>query len=273
MMYVQVRGLFRGVTSPMAGVAFINAIVFGTYGNFQRQFGSPDSVTAHFIGGVAAGTVQSIVASPIELVKIRLQVHGFSPTSSMYEGPMDCFRQIHRTQGLTGLFRGLSSTVLRDAPAFGVYFASYEYMVRTVSEQSGTATNLGLMLAGGLAGVFSWIVSYPCDVVKSRLQVDGVQGPRRYNSFWDCALKSYKNEGIACFTRGLNSTLLRAFPTNATIFLMVTWVLRLCDGKALPIRLDSEGSRHHHAVHFDADVHLHRVASIIDSYAESVFLF
>ncbi|XP_064484642.1 mitochondrial basic amino acids transporter-like [Ornithodoros turicata] len=265
-----VRGLYRGLTSPMAGVAFINAVVFGVYGNVQRQLGTPDSVAVHFASGIAAGTVQSLIGSPIELAKTRLQVQGLASKSSIYSGPVDCLRQIHRAEGIRGVFRGLGSTVLRDAPAFGVYFASYEFLVRKTSEKGGPVSNLELMMAGGLAGVFSWIVSYPCDVVKSRLQVDGMEGPRRYNSFLDCAVKSYKNEGVTSFTRGLNSTLLRAFPTNAAIFMVVTWVLRLCDGKTSSVRLETA---HHHAVHFDADIRLNRVASIVDSYAESVFLF
>lgn len=38
------RGIFRGVTSPLAGVAGINAIVFGIYGNAQRRMSDPNSL-------------------------------------------------------------------------------------------------------------------------------------------------------------------------------------------------------------------------------------
>lgn len=82
------------------------------------------------------------------------------------------------------------------------------------------------LMAGGLAGTFSWIVSFPIDVVKSRLQVDGIDGKPQYKGAIDCMKKSYKAEGAKFFTRGLNSTLMRAFPMNAVCFLVVSYVMK-----------------------------------------------
>lgn len=70
-----VRGLYRGVTSPLLGVAGINAIVFGIYGNVQRQMKDSDSLRSHAIAGAAAGLFQSFICSPVELAKLRLQVN------------------------------------------------------------------------------------------------------------------------------------------------------------------------------------------------------
>lgn len=68
---VQVAGVYRGVCSPMAGVAVVNAIVFGVYGNVKRRMQDPDSLKSQFLAGSLAGLAQSIVVSPIELVKSR----------------------------------------------------------------------------------------------------------------------------------------------------------------------------------------------------------
>lgn len=81
-------------------------------------------------------------------------------------------------------------------------------------------------MAGGLAGTLSWVISFPIDVVKSRLQVDGIDGKPKYLNALDCVKQSYKAEGMAFFTRGLNSTLLRAFPMNAVCFLVVSYVMK-----------------------------------------------
>lgn len=82
-----------------------------------------------------------------------------------------------------------------------------------------------MLMAGGLSGTVSWILTYPLDVVKTRLQVD----PGKYSSFADCLRKSVQSEGLVCLTRGLTPTLIRAFPTNAVTFTVVTWVFRLAD--------------------------------------------
>lgn len=84
-------------------------------------------------------------------------------------------------------------------------------------------------MAGGFAGTFSWLISFPIDVVKSRLQVDGIDGKPKYKGAIDCMKKSYQTEGLASFTRGLNSTLLRAFPMNAVCFLVVSYVMKFFD--------------------------------------------
>lgn len=258
-------GLYRGMSSPMAGVAVVNAVVFGVYGNAQKRLG--DTVWAHGASGALAGAVQSLISSPVELAKTRLQIQGESGGRALYKGPLDCLRQLFRVEGMRGAFRGLGSTILRDAPGFGVYFASYEQMVR-----AGAGGPASLMAAGGLAGVFSWMACYPMDVLKSRLQVDGMRGPRRYKGLWDCALQSYRQEGLMVFTRGLNSTLLRAFPTNAAIFTVVTWVIRLCDPDARPkeepvTHLAMTQHHHHfhpqhHVMHFEPELRVSRIVAM-----------
>jgi hypothetical protein len=83
-----------------------------------------------------------------------------------------------------------------------------------------------MLLAGGFSGTLSWVLTYPIDVVKSRLQIDGMDGVNRYSGFMDCLKKSIQAEGYGVMTRGLTSTILRAFPTNAATFTVVTWVIR-----------------------------------------------
>lgn len=57
------------------------------------------------------------------------------------------------------------------------------------------------------------------------MQADSIA---KYNGFVDCAVKNYKKEGIKFFFRGLNSTLVRAFPMNAATFFVVSWILEFC---------------------------------------------
>jgi len=84
-----------------------------------------------------------------------------------------------------------------------------------------------LLLAGGTAGMTSWLFLYPIDVIKSRLQAD-TEG--RYRNAWHCFQDSLQRNGWRVFGRGLAPTLLRAFPVNAITFLVVEWVFRLANG-------------------------------------------
>ena len=70
------------------------------------------------------------------------------------------------------------------------------------------------LVAGGIGGIATWVVSYPMDVIKSRIQTDS-----SYRGIWHCAATSYKAEGMSVFFKGLETTIVRAFPVNAIIFI------------------------------------------------------
>jgi solute carrier family 25 carnitine/acylcarnitine transporter 20/29 len=83
---------------------------------------------------------------------------------------VDCVRQIWKAEGIRGIFRGLNITIAREIPAFGLYFASYEAMTRRKDATQPLGT-FHMLMAGGAAGVVSWLFTYPIDFLKSRLQV------------------------------------------------------------------------------------------------------
>ncbi|XP_065331830.1 mitochondrial basic amino acids transporter-like [Cloeon dipterum] len=224
-----VRGLYKGMSSPLAGVACVNAIIFGVQGNIQRRLSNPDSLHSHFIAGAAAGLSQSWVASPLELAKTRMQIQqGNRP---MYRSPLHCLRDVYHREGWRGVFRGQLITVYREVPGYGTYFVSYEAICRALAGEQGshTLSSASILLAGGSAGCISWVASYPIDVIKSRLQADN-----RYKGMIDCYKQSYRDEGVRFLSRGLSSTMIRSFPTNAATFAAVAWVMRMAGASEAP---------------------------------------
>lgn len=208
------------MSSPIAGVAVVNAVVFGVYGYTQRNLSEPDQLSSYFLAGASAGLAQTPVSSPIELAKTRLQLQATGQGN--FQGPMQCLRSIYRQEGYRGVFKGLGITFLREGPSYGVYFVTYEMLTKTSSKQP--ISTLHMLLAGGFAGTASWVISYPIDVIKSRIQAES---SNRYSGALDCFRKSVRAEGYSFLFRGLNSTILRAFPTNAATFAVVTWTFRL----------------------------------------------
>ncbi|XP_028771740.1 mitochondrial arginine transporter BAC2-like [Neltuma alba] len=218
--------LYRGMAAPLAAITFQNAMIFQTYAVLSRAFdssvsaNSPPSYNSVALAGFITGALQSTIVSPVELVKIRLQLQSKGPLTESYKGPLSVTRKIWNGEGLRGIFRGLGITVLRDAPGHGVYFWTYEYMkeqlhpgCRKTSQESLST----MLIAGGLAGVVSWIGSYPFDVIKTRLQAQ-TQSSQRYTSIIDCLEKSVKEEGHSVLWRGMRTTVGRAFIVNGAVF-------------------------------------------------------
>ena len=202
------------------------------------------TILNHSWTGSVAGAAQSFICSPMELIKLRLQVQT-NPTDifhwstsgnngRVYSDPWDAFRKILKEGGMRGIFKGLNLTLVREVPAFAMYFATYDYLCKIVvnyyGESGMTMDNLhplALCMAGGFSGITAWVVSYPVDVIKSRMQVDGMFGTRAYKNTWDCCVKSAKEpEGMMVFWKGLNSTLIRGFVVNAVTLPTVSLILR-----------------------------------------------
>lgn len=75
-------------------------------------------------------------------------------------------REVLRRDGHQVLTRGFVATAYREVPAFGVYFLTYETLKGMFKQPSDAV----YAFAGGAAGVASWVVCYPFDVVKTHLQ-------------------------------------------------------------------------------------------------------
>ncbi|XP_041661931.1 mitochondrial basic amino acids transporter [Cheilinus undulatus] len=228
-----VFGLYKGIGSPMMGLTFINAIVFGVQGNTMRLLGQ-DTPMNQFLAGAAAGAIQCVICCPMELAKTRMQMQGTGEKKSsrkLYKNSLDCLARIYNREGLWGVNRGMLTTLIRETPGFGVYFLAYDVLTRSLGcEPDDRYMIPKLLFAGGMAGIASWLSTYPVDVIKSRLQADGVGGVNQYSSIADCVRQSVRKEGYMVFTRGLTSTLLRAFPVNAATFATVTLVLMYARG-------------------------------------------
>ena len=74
---------------------------------------------------------------------------------------------------MRGLYKGGVSTILRETPSYGVYFATYEFLCNYLTREDQTKddlTWLQLLAAGGMSGMAGWISIYPIDVIKTRIQ-------------------------------------------------------------------------------------------------------
>jgi len=175
-------------------------------------------------GGIAAVPI-SIVESPIDLLKCKLQSQ---VGKGEYKNVFDAGIKIATRYGVRGLYQGFFPTMVRNIPCFGSYFAGYEWAARTLSPGNITTPPLYIcIISGGLAGFSFWGIWYPLEVVKTRMQVDDSDPKlRKYRNSIDCATMIYKNEGLSAFWKGYGPSIIRAFFVNAAIFGAFTYVKR-----------------------------------------------
>ncbi|XP_055027405.1 solute carrier family 25 member 47-B [Misgurnus anguillicaudatus] len=235
-----IKGFYRGMSMPVTTVSISSSIVFGTYRNVLHHLHNMRdrrTTDAHhkvdiFVAGFAGGVAQVSAMAPADIVKVRLQcqtetLYRARPDSRpKYRGPLHCALSIARDEGLTGLYRGSTALALRDGPSFATYFLTYNTICDLLSAGNKHADWPVVLLAGGVSGMCGWAVGTPMDVIKSRLQVDGMNR-RRYRGFVHCITDSVRTEGAAVLFKGLAVNCIRAFPVNMTVFATYELVLRI----------------------------------------------
>lgn len=113
-----------------------------------------------------------------------------------------------------GLYKGASACLLRDVPFSAIYFPTYNHLKRDMFGESQTKKLgvLQLLTAGAIAGMPAAYLTTPCDVIKTRLQVEARKGEATYNGLVDCARKIMKDEGFKAFFKGGPARILRSSP-------------------------------------------------------------
>ncbi|TRY56919.1 hypothetical protein DNTS_017078 [Danionella cerebrum] len=187
------RGLYKGMAAPVVGL---------------------------FAAGMLSGVFTTSIMAPGERIKCLLQIKAAAVGQPKYTGPMDCVKQLYRQNGIRSLYKGTALTLMRDVPASGMYFMTYERLKNALTPEGKSPSELSVpsvLFAGGMAGICNWVVATPPDVLKSRFQT----APKgRYpNGFWDVLRELIREEGVRSLYKGFSALRLRAFPVNAACFL------------------------------------------------------
>lgn len=161
------------------------------------------------ISGAVAGAVSRTAVAPLETIRTHLMV-GSSGHSST-----EVFHNIMKTDGWKGLFRGNFVNVIRVAPSKAIELFAYDTVNKTLSPKPGEQPKLPIpasLVAGACAGVSSTLVTYPLELLKTRLTIQR----DAYDSLFDAFIKILQEGGPGELYRGLTPSLIGVIPYAAT---------------------------------------------------------
>uniref|UniRef100_A0A665UCL9 Mitochondrial glutamate carrier 2 n=1 Tax=Echeneis naucrates TaxID=173247 RepID=A0A665UCL9_ECHNA len=166
--------------------------------------------TMEMLAGCCAGMCQVTITTPMEMLKIQLQDAGSVVALKMggtiiRVSAMEITRELLRTKGVTGLYRGLGATLMRDIPFSVVYFPLFAHLhqLGQHSSEDPSVPFYWSFTSGCLAGSIAAVVVSPCDVVKTRLQsLKKGANEETYNGVVDCVRKILRKEGPGAFLKG-----------------------------------------------------------------------
>ncbi|XP_004588577.2 mitochondrial glutamate carrier 2 [Ochotona princeps] len=221
-------GMYRGAAVNLSLVTPEKAIKLAANDFLRQQLlgdGTQQNLKLEMLAGCGAGLCQVVVTCPMELLKVQLQDAGrlaghqespasMPPSSGCYahgsatahECPSATriARELLRTQGLAGLYRGLGATLLRDVPFSIIYFPLFANLNSLgFDELAGKASFAHSFVSGCVAGSVAAVTVTPLDVLKTRIQtLKKGQGEAVYSGVIDCARKLWTQEGPSAFLKG-----------------------------------------------------------------------
>ncbi|RWA12285.1 hypothetical protein EKO27_g2825 [Xylaria grammica] len=140
-----IKGFFRGLSPGLAQIVPLMGIFFAIYETARQPLSRLDLPWGS--GDATAGLLASIVAKtgvfPLDLVRKRIQVQG--PTRSRYvhrnipeySGTVRTIRQIIKREKVRGLYRGLTVSLMKAAPASAVTMWTYERVLNLLIGYGG----------------------------------------------------------------------------------------------------------------------------------------
>ena len=219
------RALWKGnVPAELMYVSY-SAVQFATYRSstllLHRLFGSDSLPNAaeSFIAGAAGGAAATAATYPLDLLRTRFAAQG---KDRVYEGLLKAVADIRRDEGFTGYFRGIGAGLGSIVPYMGMFFATYETLRAPLGGLWLLPFGSGDAAAGVMASVIAKTATFPLDLVRKRIQV---QGPTRqryanknipeYSGTVRTMRMIFAAEGVKGLYRGLVVSLIKAAPASA----------------------------------------------------------
>ncbi|KAF9444528.1 mitochondrial carrier [Macrolepiota fuliginosa MF-IS2] len=213
--------LYKGMLSPLAGIAGVNSLLFAAYGASKRIISPYPNLSLKEIAaaGAMAGAANAILASPVEMFKVRMQgQYGAATDKRLRVVVGDMWREWGFRKGI---MRGYWVTVVREIPAYAGFYTAFEFSKRSFAKKYGKDVPVWALLASGsTGGIAYWLSCYPLDVVKSRIQLRAEPpkgSPIQYivRELRDIVAEAGSTAGLF---RGLSPSLLRSIPAAASTF-------------------------------------------------------
>ena len=187
-----VSNFYKGVRSPLIGSIFINAQTFSLYNKLRKNHNS-------FNSGACTGLSLSLIETPIDLIKIRMQIRNNKMSNISY---ISLIKEIE----LKRIYTGFGITCIRNYISVGLYFSSYEKLKDNIDNKY-----FGSFIAGAGSGFCCWGPTYFLDNIKTQIQSD--------TTYKSNIISVIKNNSFKSLWRGFSPCICRAIIVNPFVFL------------------------------------------------------
>ncbi|KAH9832516.1 mitochondrial carrier [Rhodofomes roseus] len=225
------RALFRGLGPTLVGVIPARSINFFTYGNGKHIIANrfndgEENSWVHLSAAAFAGVATGTATNPIWVVKTRLQLE--QQAGKLHDSSLAMVKRMLREEGVRGFYKGLSASLLGVTEGT-IQWTLYERLKRVTADtegKGGALEWLGMLGSAGTAKCVATLITYPHEVVRTRLRQPLVDGKMKYTGLVQTLRLIIAEEGTRSLYSGLSAHLMRVIPNAAVMYSIYEAVLR-----------------------------------------------
>lgn len=181
--------------------------------------------------GSFSGALAQFIASPTDLVKVKMQADRQRSNEGPRKGVSATFVQIYREGGIKSLWRGSVVNVQRAALVNLGDLATYDLVKHFVMKKFNLKDDYKTHTLGSIcSGLIAATMGTPADVIKTRIMCQPVDSNGRgtvYTSSLHCLKATIHHEGFLGLYKGYWPTWLRMAPWSLTFWITYEQVRRI----------------------------------------------
>ncbi|EGO22684.1 mitochondrial carrier protein RIM2 [Serpula lacrymans var. lacrymans S7.9] len=243
------QALFKGLGPTLVGVIPARSINFFTYGNGKHIIANnfnngQENSYVHLSAAAIAGIITGTATNPIWVVKTRLQLsasqrrHPLSAGSTLtttntsptrfFGGSWAMIKMISREEGIRGFYKGLSASYLgvTEGTIQWVLYERLKKLSASTEGQGGVQEWAGMLGSAGTAKCVASLITYPHEVLRTRLRQPRVNGVVKYTGLLQTLRLVIAEEGARSLYGGLSAHLMRVVPNAAVMYSIYEGILR-----------------------------------------------
>lgn len=159
-----------------------------------------------FLSGGLGGICLVLVGHPFDLIKVKVQTGSGTAVQIL--------KDIFKTNGLRGLYRGVTAPLIGVTPIFAICFWGYDLglsLYDTLSSVNASNREQKVMFAGGFSALPTTLIMAPSERIKVVMQTSQMSLRSAFGHVWG-------QGGLSSLFRGSMATLARDIPGSIAYF-------------------------------------------------------
>ncbi|XP_052207952.1 uncharacterized protein LOC127811806 isoform X2 [Diospyros lotus] len=206
-------------TAPLARLTILFQLLPCILGAESHRGNASTDLFVKLVGGGLAGITAASMSYPLDLVRTRLAAQ---TNVVYYRGICHALCTISREEGIFGLYKGLGATLLGVGPNLAISFSVYDTLRSYWQlQRPDDSTVLVSLASGSLSGIASSTVTFPLDLVRRRMQLEGAGGRARVYNTGLFGTFGYiiRTEGLRGLYRGILPEYYKVVPSLGIVFM------------------------------------------------------